>query len=170
LPRPVPVGPARWRRPFPHLTPLTAMNQVGVVVLGRNDGERLQRCLGSVLRHTPAVVYVDSGSTDGSVPRSRSRGVAVVELDLSTPFTAARARNAGFAQLLRLHPDLAFVQFVDGDCELADGWLESARRELERSPEVAVTCGRLRERHPEASVYNRLCDMEWDGPTGDVEA
>jgi glycosyltransferase involved in cell wall biosynthesis/GT2 family glycosyltransferase len=146
------------------------MNRVGVVVIGRNEGERLQRCLTSVLRHTPAVVYVDSGSTDDSAPRSRSRGVEVVELDLTNPFTAARARNAGFARLVHLHPDVAFVQFVDGDCELADGWLEAARAELERSPEVAVTCGRLRERHPEASVYNRLCDMEWDGRAGDVDA
>jgi GT2 family glycosyltransferase len=146
------------------------MNRVGVVVIGRNEGERLQRCLTSVLRHTSAVVYVDSGSTDGSVPQSRSRGVEVIELNLTTPFTAARARNAGFARLFGLYPDLAFVQFVDGDCELADGWLEAARAELEQSPEVAVTCGRLRERHPEASIYNRLCDMEWDGPAGDVDA
>jgi glycosyltransferase involved in cell wall biosynthesis/GT2 family glycosyltransferase len=146
------------------------MTSVGLVVIGRNEGERLQRCLTSVLRHTPAVVYVDSGSTDGSAARSRARGVAVVELDLSTPFTAARARNVGVDELLRLYPDLTFVQFVDGDCEIADGWLDAARRELEEDGGVAVACGRLRERNPQASVYNRLCDMEWDGPAGDVEA
>jgi glycosyltransferase involved in cell wall biosynthesis/GT2 family glycosyltransferase len=145
------------------------MTGVGIVVIGRNESERLQRCLTSVLRHTRAVVYVDSGSTDGSVAAVRARGVPVVELDMSVPFTAARARNAGFAHLLGLYPELAFVQFVDGDCELAEGWLEAARRALERSPEVAVTCGRLRERNREASVYNRLCDLEWDGPAGDVE-
>jgi glycosyltransferase involved in cell wall biosynthesis/GT2 family glycosyltransferase len=142
----------------------------GVVVIGRNEGERLQRCLTSVLRHTPAVVYVDSGSTDNSVTASRGRGVAVVDLDLARPFTAARARNAGLTELVRRYPDLAFVQFVDGDCEVADGWLGAARRELEGAPDVAVVCGRLRERNRRASVYNRLCDLEWAGPAGDVDA
>jgi hypothetical protein len=31
---------------------------------------------------------------------------------------------------------------------------------------VAAVCGRRRERHPEASVYNRLCDIEWNTPVG----
>ncbi len=39
---------------------------LGVVVIGRNEGERLRRCLESVLGATPGVVYVDSGSSDGS--------------------------------------------------------------------------------------------------------
>ena len=37
---------------------------------------------------------------------------------------------------------------------------------LDARPEVAVACGRRRERHPEASVYNRLCDREWNTPVG----
>jgi len=31
-------------------------------------------------------------------------------------------------------------------------------------------CGRRRERHPEASIYNRLCDFEWDTPIGQADA
>ena len=73
---------------------------VGVVVIGRNEGERLRRCLESVVRQTQAVVYVDSGSTDGSIALARSLGVDTVDLDMSVPFTAARARNAGFAALM----------------------------------------------------------------------
>jgi glycosyltransferase involved in cell wall biosynthesis len=137
------------------------MIQCGVVVIGRNEGERLERCLSSVLRHTTAVVYVDSGSTDDSVAASRARGVTVVELDLSTPFTAARARNAGFARLRELYPAIASVQFVDGDCEIADGWLETAQQELETNEDVAATCGRLRERNRQASLYN-ACAI-WSG-------
>ncbi len=67
----------------------------GVVAIGRNEGERLKRCLNSVST-ADAVIYVDSGSTDGSAEWARSQGVAVLELDMTLPFTAARARNAGF--------------------------------------------------------------------------
>jgi glycosyltransferase involved in cell wall biosynthesis len=147
------------------------LNQVGVVAIGRNEGERLRQCLASAIAQKVAqVVYVDSGSTDGSVAMARSMGVEVVELDLSIPFTAARARNAGFDRLLQLQPLLEFVQFVDGDCELVPGWIDHACTELSAHPEVAVVCGRRRERYPEKSVYNRLCDLEWDTPVGEAKA
>lgn len=139
---------------------------VGCVVIGRNEGERLRRCLESVAAHVAHVVYVDSGSTDGSTTLARQLGADVVELDLSVPFTAARARNAGFARALEARQDLEFVQFVDGDCEVVAGWLERATETLAAQPELAVVCGRRRERYPDASVYNRLCDMEWDTPIG----
>lgn len=135
---------------------------VGVVVIGRNEGERLRRCLESVVRQAPAVVYVDSGSTDGSVTLARSLGVDTVDLDMSTPFTAARARNAGFAALTAHWPDIAFVQFVDGDCELMGDWLLKARAALGQRRELAAIAGRIRERRPEASIYNRLGEMEWN--------
>ena len=143
---------------------------VGVVVIGRNEGERLRRCLESVVVQAQAVVYVDSGSTDGSVTLARSLGVDTVDLDMSIPFTAARARNAGFAALCGLAPNLDYVQFVDGDCELAPAWLTTACGYLDGHPEVAMVCGRLRERYPERSIYNRLCDFEWDAPAGESRA
>jgi GT2 family glycosyltransferase len=144
--------------------------RLGVVAIGRNEGERLARSLTSVVGRADSVVYVDSGSTDGSVERARGLGVTVVELDRSQPFTAARARNAGFAELIRQEPELEFVQFVDGDCELQPGWLENATRHLEHHPRVGVACGRRRERFPDASPYNRLADMEWDTPVGNALA
>ncbi len=142
------------------------MSQVGVVVIGRNEGERLRRCLGSLQSSGAPVVYVDSGSTDGSAEWARARCSAVVDLDLSIPFTAARARNAGLERLLALHPGVELVQFVDGDCEVAPGWLETAARALRDEPGCAAVCGRRRERFPEASIYNRMCDIEWDTPVG----
>lgn len=140
--------------------------RVGVVVIGRNEGERLARCLDSVIPQAARVVYVDSGSTDGSVELAGARGVDVVSLDSDVPFTAARARNTGFDQLARLVPDLPYVMFVDGDCEVRAGWLETAASTLDARPDRAVVFGRLRERFPDASIYNRLCDMEWDVPAG----
>lgn len=146
------------------------MNNIGLVVIGRNEGERLRQCLLSVIGKVARVVYVDSGSTDGSVRLAKTLGVEVVELDLSTPFTAARARNAGFAHLLQVEPQIQYVQFVDGDCEIVEGWLNFAQQELETQSNLAVVCGRRRERFPEQSIYNRLCDMEWDTPIGEAKA
>ena len=146
------------------------MSHIGVVAIGRNEGERLRYCLESVVNRVAQVVYVDSGSTDQSVELARSLGVDVVELDLSIPFTAARARNAGFMRLLELNSNLNYVQFVDGDCEVVAGWLEQARQTLETNPQVVVVCGRRRERYPEATLYNRLCDIEWETPVGEAKA
>ncbi|MFO0850938.1 MAG: glycosyltransferase [Gemmataceae bacterium] len=142
---------------------------LGVVVIGRNEGDRLRRCLDAVPAGVP-VVYVDSGSTDDSVGMSRRRGVAVVELDLATPFTAARARNAGAGRLVERHPAVRVIQFVDGDCELVPGWLAAGGRALADDGRAGIVCGRTRERHPERSIYNRLCDIEWDVPAGEVAA
>jgi len=146
------------------------VSALGVVVIGRNEGDRLRRCLESFNPASLPVVYVDSGSTDGSRELAVSRGVEVVALDLSIPFTAARARNHGFARLLEMNPDLIFVQFMDGDCEVAPGWLDSAAAFLEANPTFAVACGRRRERYPEKSVYNRLCDIEWETPVGETRS
>jgi GT2 family glycosyltransferase len=145
------------------------MNGLGVVAIGRNEGERLRRCLNSIVGRGHTVVYVDSGSTDGSTELARELGADVVELDLSLPFTMARARNTGFSRLLELDPDVRFVQFVDGDCELVDGWLERAAALIEGRPEVAVVCGRRRERYPDRSIYNHLADIEWNSPVGEVK-
>ncbi|MBD2777909.1 glycosyltransferase family 2 protein [Iningainema tapete] len=145
------------------------MTLIGVVIIGRNEGNRLRDCLLSVLGKG-RIVYVDSGSTDGSVALARSLNVDVVELDLSIPFTAARARNAGFEYLLQVEPSVEFVQFVDGDCQVVEGWLESAVSQLVAHPEVVVVCGRRRERERDRTIYNRLCDIEWDTPIGEAQA
>jgi GT2 family glycosyltransferase len=148
------------------------MIDLGVVAIGRNEGERLRRCLLSLLDRGPdwPLVYVDSGSTDGSVELARSLGVSVVELDMSRPFSAARARNAGFERLKQIAPQIAFAMFLDGDCEVAAGWIERARAEMATSPKLAVVCGRRRELFPEQSIYNRLADLEWDTPIGEASA
>ena len=145
-------------------------DDIGVVTIGRNEGERLVACLASARLETGNIVYVDSGSTDGSIAAAERIGASVVILDLSQPFTAARARNEGFAALKALKPHIRFVQFVDGDCILVYGWLDMALAFLAQRKDVAVVCGQRRERHPTASVYNRLCDIEWDTPVGEALA
>jgi glycosyltransferase involved in cell wall biosynthesis len=146
------------------------LQNVGLVIIGRNEGDRLRRCLLSVIEQTSNIVYVDSGSTDGSMKMAKSLGIEVVQLDLSTPFTAARARNAGFHHLLAMNRQIELVQFIDGDCEIFPRWLKAAQKALENHPELAVVCGRRRERFPNQTIYNRLCDIEWDTPIGEATA
>jgi GT2 family glycosyltransferase len=143
------------------------LTKVDAVVIGRNEGARLVACLAS-LTGLRRVVYVDSGSTDGSGMAAKAAGAEVVALDLSTPFTAARARNAGLAVLANDPPD--FVQFLDGDCVLQPGWLQAALQGFAAHPAAVVICGRRRERFPSSSIYNRLIDAEWDTPIGQATA
>jgi GT2 family glycosyltransferase len=142
---------------------------LGIVIIGRNEGERLVSCLRSVAGEG-VMVYVDSGSSDDSVEHAKSLGAHVVVLSTDRPFTAGRARNLGFRRLLEIQPDIRLVQFVDGDCTVAHDWLTFAADFLNDHNDVAIVCGRRRERYPEASIYNRLCDFEWDTPIGDTEA
>jgi len=163
------IAPTRTESTFEALQPRQALPGTGVVAIGRNEGDRLKRCLESVRTKSPYVVYVDSGSSDGSVGLGRELGATVVELDMRTPFTAARARNEGFRRLLELKDSLNYVFFVDGDCEVHPGWLEKATSFLDQHADVGVVWGRLREQHPEKSVYNMLCDLDWqDLPTGET--
>jgi len=144
-----------------------SVNTLGVVVIGRNEGERLRRCLRTIPAQLVPVVYVDSGSSDGSAELARGMGFEVLELDATVPFTAARAINAGWKHLLDRAPELQWVQVVAGDCELENGWLERGRSELRRRKDIAVVCGHQREKSPQTSVYSRLADIEWDGPIGE---
>jgi glycosyltransferase involved in cell wall biosynthesis len=140
---------------------------IGVVVIGRNEGERLKACLRSIGGDVRKIVYVDSGSTDGSIEAARDAGADVVDLDRNVPFTAGRARNVGFRRLLQIESAVQYVQFVDGDCHLESGWLADASRFLDARADVAAVSGRLRERNPDRSVYNMLCDIEWEQPAGE---
>jgi GT2 family glycosyltransferase len=147
-----------------------AAHRYGVVAIGRNEGERLRGCLVSLDPARAPLVYVDSGSTDGSVALAEALGAEVVQLDLSIPFTAARARNEGFDRLMRVAPEIEFVQFVDGDCEVMPSWLNAAMSHLDAHPELVAVFGRRSERFPQGSIYNRLCDIDWRSTPGNVRS
>ena len=150
---------------------MTEQSAIGVVVIGRNEGERLKRCLSSIQsQHNGPVVYVDSGSTDGSADYARSVGVDVVDLNISVPFTMARGRNTGLDYLVDRHSYCQFVQFVDGDCEMVAGWIKTGLQFLENHQDYAGVCGNRSERFPDATIYNQLIDMEWQGRAGEVDA
>ena len=142
---------------------------MGFVAIGRNEGDRLKRCIASLPSNAP-VVYVNSGSTDGSPEWVKAAGMEVVELDMRSGFTAARARNEGLRRLLEVAPNITYVQFVDGDCELVSSWPNSAVAFLETNPQAGAVFGRRRERYPDHSIYNWLCDLEWNTPIGESKA
>lgn len=149
---------------------MTSQANIGAVVIGRNEGERLVNCLKSLQQEVDLVVYVDSGSTDASIENAKRYGAECVVLDRAVPFTAARARNAGFDHLSDRPEAPEFVQFVDGDCWVEQGYITKAAAALSADDGLAVVTGWRSEIHPEASVYNEMCDHEWHGPVGDIAA
>jgi GT2 family glycosyltransferase len=158
-----PLGPSTFTE-GPDFTgprmPRSIRTRVAVIVIGRNEGLRLGACLASLAGES--VIYTDSGSVDGSPAVARAAGAQVVEL--APPYSAARGRNAALAAL---HADMPeYVQFIDGDCELDAGWLAEACKCLDANPATAAVAGILSERHPESSIYNRLCNLEWQAPAG----
>ncbi|WP_373478648.1 glycosyltransferase family 2 protein [Geminocystis sp.] len=147
--------------------------KLAVVTIGRNEGDRLVNCLLSLKRElgeNAPIIYIDSGSTDDSVRKAKELGVIVINLDISIPFTAARARNKGLELIINNYPDTKYIQFLDGDCELYPHWLEIAVKTLEDKEKLAIVCGRRREKYPEKSVYNQLINMEWNTPIGEAKA
>lgn len=143
---------------------MSSCDRIAAILIGRNEGARLVAALDALAGQVARVVYVDSGSTDGSIPAAQARGAHVVALDMTRPFTASRARNAGLAALSGRPPE--FVQFIDGDCAIQPGWLAAALQAMDADPGLGAVAGRRRERFPDRSVYNRLCDAEWDTPVG----
>ncbi|WP_425505321.1 glycosyltransferase [Sphingomonas piscis] len=148
----------------------TQVTQIGIVVIGRNEGERLLLSLGAAKSQCQHVVYADSASTDGSVEAALGMGVTVVCLSADGLLTAARGRRAGFEQLVQDAPECRFVQFIDADCILEEEWLATASSFLDSRKEAGVVCGRRYEAFPMASLYHRLIDAEWDTPIGLAKA
>lgn len=142
---------------------------LGFVIIGRNEAAHLADCIGTLPRDLP-IVYADSASTDNSRAIALAAGADVVALTAPPPLTAARGRNAGLARLLQIEPGTTFVHMIDGDVILDRQWIAAANAALEKSPRTAAVFGQLRERHPEASIYNRLCDREWRVTPGNVAA
>ena len=140
------------------------MTLVSVVVIGRNEGARLESCLRSVnamLRKdfTTEVIYVDSGSTDESLSLAQRLGARTIPLKATRP-TAALGRNAGWRAARG-----EFVLFLDGDTILHPDFVRLALPHF-AVPAHAVLWGHRRELHPQASVYNRVLDLDWIYPPG----
>ena len=137
---------------------------VSVVVIGRNEGQRLAACLKSI-KEIPQfadnieLIYVDSNSHDGSPELAESLGAKVLCVQPTRP-CAAFGRNAGWRAATA-----PMILFLDGDTLLHPNFLQLALDEM-ANPEVAVVWGHRRESHPEQSLYNRVLDLDWIYPAG----
>jgi glycosyltransferase involved in cell wall biosynthesis len=140
---------------------------LSIVVIGRNEGPRLAECLESIGRIRGAavneVIYVDSASTDGSPQLASQLGATVIAVHPDRP-TAAIGRNAGWQSATS---DL--VLFLDGDTVLHPDFAQAAWNALSLDSSIAAVWGHRRETHPEASVYNRVLDLDWIYPPGLAE-
>ncbi|MFN4175175.1 MAG: glycosyltransferase family A protein, partial [Parachlamydiaceae bacterium] len=146
------------------------MHEIGIVVIGRNEGDRLRASLDSALAANFPLIYVDSGSSDLSCQIAKAKNIPTVELENVEPFTAARARNAGFKQIIDLYPELKYIQFLDGDCQLIEGWIPQGVDYLKNHSQVAIVTGDLHEMEAKESIYNNLCELEWRKEPGELKA
>ena len=140
---------------------------LSVVVIGRNEGERLARCLESARAMADPggaveLIYVDSASTDGSPERAAALGARVITVRPERP-SAALGRNAGWRAARA-----PLVLFLDGDTILHPRFVADSLPEFQ-DPGVAVVWGHRRELHPDASWYNRVLDLDWIYPPGPSE-
>lgn len=148
-----------------HQTPI-----VSTIVIGRNEGKRLKQAFESLASTSMSVLYVDSGSVDGSVDLARSMNIHIHELNPREPFSAGRARREGVEVQIDALPELEFIQFLDGDCVLEQNWIEKAISHLIAEPDVGIVCGLLSEKSPERSIYNRMNALRWNAaPQGDID-
>ncbi|MGB4557956.1 MAG: glycosyltransferase [Burkholderiaceae bacterium] len=137
---------------------------ISVVIIGRNEGQRLLRCIASVQAadwgdRSYELIYIDSSSQDDSVAKAQALGAKVQVLDDQSP-SAAKARNLGWRQASG-----EFVMFLDGDTELHPDFLLKALQALQ-DPKLCAAFGHLRELHPEQSIYTRVMDLDWASPVG----
>jgi len=145
--------------------------KTGVIVIGRNEGLNIKYCLSALEQFNDIeIIYVDSGSTDGSLEYVTSIGIPVHKLDPVRPFSAARARREGVNILLDKCPEIEYIQFVDGDCEMSINWIDTAKSFLNNNKSVSIVCGVLREKEPESSIYNWLSSFQWNMPLGEINA
>lgn len=132
---------------------------LSVVVIGRNEGQRLARCLASIdcMRgdHDREVIYVDSASTDGSPQVAGELGAQVIVLKQGS-HTAAAGRNAGWQRALA-----PYILFLDGDTILQPDFAQVALKILDADQWIAAVWGHRREICPERSIYNRVLDLDW---------
>jgi glycosyltransferase involved in cell wall biosynthesis len=148
-------------------SPASAVPTISIVVIGRNEGERLSQCLESIRRMVQVrgeveTIYVDSASTDDSLERAAGFGAKVVSARLERPCAAA-ARNAGW-RIARA----PIVLFLDGDTVLDPNFVADSLSDF-TDPNVAVVFGHRREIRPMASVFNRVLDLDWIYMPGQVE-
>ncbi len=128
---------------------------LSVVVIGRNEAATLAECLVSVhdalARVSYELLYIDSGSTDGSPDIALQYGARCFRLRTADT-TAALARSIGAREARGEH-----LLFLDGDMQLERGFIETAVTVLDTS-KLDGACGIRRD------VYLRAGEVVGENP------
>lgn len=144
--------------------------EFGIVVIGRNEGKRLESCLDSVVDYKVPTIYVDSASEDDSLAIAEKYPIGRIEIPYFKGICAAYARNQGAKKLLEVYPQIEFIQFVDGDTTLSKGWLQKASETFAEKPDVALVTGELLEKDHDSSIYKWVSMIEWQRAAGEISA
>lgn len=101
---------------------------ISVIVIGKNEGPRLEACLTSVQQALRMLayelIYVDSRSADDSISIARAHGARCFMLE-ETDTTAGLGRYAG-TQAAKGE----YLLFLDGDMQLQPGFVERAMMKM----------------------------------------
>ncbi len=143
---------------------------IDCVIIGINTEKTIEVCIRHLLdsRYTRGAIrlyYVDGGSTDHSIDKARAfTGVNVIALHPKHP-TPGLGRNAGWRA-----GTSPLVQFLDSDAMVDPCWLDRAADALMENKKIGAVRGNRYERHPRASVFNWIGDLEWNGAPGICDA
>ena len=110
---------------------------VSIIVIGRNEAQRIEKCLRSVFASLPSredceVIYVDSASEDDTVAIASRFPIRILQLRNSWKLSPSAGRYIGYQ-----HARGKYLLFVDGDSLLFKRWLINACAFLDNNP----TCG-----------------------------
>lgn len=112
-----------------------------VIVLNWNGIEFLQECLTSLGKQTISdfeIIFVDNGSTDGSVDfvKSKFGNVKIIELKENLGF--CKANNIGYREAVG-----RYIAFLNNDTVVHENWLESQIDFLENDPEYSFCSSKI---------------------------
>jgi glycosyltransferase involved in cell wall biosynthesis len=110
------------------------MCNVSIIVIGRNEAQRIERCLRSVFASMPSredceVIYVDSASEDETVAIASRFPIRILQLRQSWKLSPSAGRYIGYQ-----HARGKYLLFVDGDSLLYKRWLVRACEFLGENP------------------------------------
>jgi glycosyltransferase involved in cell wall biosynthesis len=121
--------------------------KLSVVIITRNEAQNVARAIESVLREaegwpTMEVVLVDSASTDETVDIAKRYPINILRLKPGWFLSPPAGRYIG-----TMYSRAELIMYLDGDMELAPGWLDLAVPFLQERPEVAGVAGYRRDIH-----------------------
>jgi len=137
---------------------------ISVVIIGLNISEKVVNCIKSVKESkypNLEIIYVDGGSSDGSVEKVKKLGyVKVIESNHENQ-TGGRQRNIGWRSS---KSDL--IQFLDGDVLMDPNWINHAFKKI--NDRFIAVCGYRKERYPNKNWYNLINDIDWEKNIGET--